>query len=51
MLEEFERFATPVVFVEQALLQPEFDKTYGDDETDVCSPMIDPLPRPEVARA
>jgi len=51
LLEEFERSATPVVFVEQLLLQPDSDNTYGDDETDACPLTLDPLPRPEGVRA
>ena len=40
VLEEFERFATPVVFVERLC----FDKTSGDDETDASPPTLNPLP-------
>ena len=51
LLEEFERFATPVEFVEQPLLQPDSDKTCGGDETDVCPLTLDRLPRPGSVRA
>ena len=43
LLQEFERFATPVVFVKQPLLRPNSDKTSGDDETDACPLTLDPL--------
>ena len=51
MLEEFERFATPVVFVERPLLQLDPDKTYGDDETNACPLTLAPLPAAAGVRA